>query len=187
MLRVKDGDVPAFEELVLRHRVSVVATVSRMLGGDDADAEDLAQQAFVRVWRSAPRWEPTAKFTTWLFTIVRNLVYNEVRRRSRRPVAAEHTERDREENLNPVEHMSDPGAKTPDQVILSRELEAAVDAAMARLPDNQRMALILRRHEDLPYEEIAAILNLSLQAVKSLLFRARNTMKEALAPYLGED
>jgi RNA polymerase sigma-70 factor, ECF subfamily len=186
MLKVRNGDMAAFASLVTLHRSSVVATISRMLGGDDGDAEDLAQQAFIRVWKSAPRYEPTAKFTTWLFTIVRNLVYNEIRRRTRRPITIEPTGPEREDGESILDRLGDPDAKSPDHLLLRKELEEAVDKAMALLPENQRLALVLRRHENLPYEEIATVLNLSVQAVKSLLFRARNTMKEHLMPYLQD-
>ena len=82
MLRVKTGDVDAFRELVQLHQRRIIVTVARMLG-DEIEAEDVAQAVFIRVWKSAPRWEPTAKFTTWLYTILRNLVFNECRRRAR--------------------------------------------------------------------------------------------------------
>ena len=84
MLKVRDGDVPSFEALVEKHRSRVIGTIYRMLGDLD-ESHDLAQRVFIRVWSSAPRYQPSAKFTTWLFTITKNLVYNESRRRKRRP------------------------------------------------------------------------------------------------------
>ncbi|HRQ90147.1 MAG TPA: sigma-70 family RNA polymerase sigma factor, partial [Bacteroidia bacterium] len=87
MLRVRDGDFEAFEQLVEIHQRAVVGTVAKMLGGP-SDAEDIAQQVFIRVWKSAARYEPQARFTTWLFTIARNLVFNEVRRRQRKPTVS---------------------------------------------------------------------------------------------------
>ena len=83
MLRVKGGDMGAFEQLVELHQHAMIGTAARMLGNVD-DAHDIAQQVFLRVWKSAPRYEPSAKFTTWLFTIMRNLVFNEMRRKGRR-------------------------------------------------------------------------------------------------------
>ena len=82
MSRIKVGDTEALRELIEAHQHRVIGTVAKMLG-DESDAEDIAQQVFVRIWRSAPRYEPTAKFTTWLFKITRNLVFNELRRRKR--------------------------------------------------------------------------------------------------------
>lgn len=178
MLRVKEGDIDAFEELVEIHQHAVIGTVAKMLGGP-IDAEDIAQQVFIRVWKSAPRYTPKAKFTTWLFTITRNLVFNEMRRRQRKP-AVSMNQREEEYHLS----TPDESAQTPGEAALQRELEEAVDAAIQELPEKQRMAVILRRYEDLPYEEIATILQLSLPAVKSLLFRARTQLKESLNRYL---
>ncbi|NNE90545.1 MAG: sigma-70 family RNA polymerase sigma factor [Verrucomicrobiales bacterium] len=179
MLRVKtDGDLEAFEELVEIHQHAVIGTVAKMLGSPN-EAEDIAQMVFVRVWKSAPRYEPQAKFTTWLFTITRNLVFNEVRRRQRKPsVSLE----EREDDF----HLATPDHATaePDANALQHELEKKVDEAIQSLPEKQRMAVVLRRYEDMPYEEIGEILNLSLPAVKSLLFRARAQLKEKLAGYL---
>jgi RNA polymerase sigma-70 factor (ECF subfamily) len=180
MLQVKDGDIKAFEELVVIHQHAVIGTVAKMLGPAGAnEAEDIAQQVFVRIWKSASRYKPQAKFTTWLFTITRNLVFNEMRRRQRKPAVSIN---EREEDF----HIGTPdeSTQTPDAAILQRELEDAVDAAIQALPKKQRMAVILRRYEDMPYEEIGRILSLSLPAVKSLLFRARAELKEALKGYL---
>jgi RNA polymerase sigma-70 factor (ECF subfamily) len=178
MLRVKQGDTRAFEQLVEIHQRSVIGTVMRMLNNLD-DAHDVAQQVFVRVWRSAPRYEPSAKFTTWLFTITRNLVFNEMRRRGRkREVSIESAKEDH--NVEPAS----PQRVQPDASAEREELEAAIDRAIQSLPEKQRLAVTLRRHEDMPYEDICTILNMSLPAVKSLLFRARNELKEKLAPHL---
>lgn len=182
MLRVKDGDDRAFEELVCLHQNAVIGTVARMLGSVD-DAHDIAQQVFLRVWKSAPRYEPTAKFTTWLFTITRNLVFNETRRRSRRREVSLEPETD-EEPPRQFASLTTPG---PDEQAQQDELERALDRAIAALPEKQRLAVVLRRHQELPYEQLCDILGMSLPAVKSLLFRARNELRKALAAYLGED
>jgi len=181
MLRVKTGDMVAFEHLVDRHQHSVVGTVAKMLSGD-ADAEDIAQMVFLRVWRSAPRYEPTAKFTTWLMTITRNLVFNEMRRRQRaRFVPIDGAETDNA----PPPQFEDTGAAQPGEELLKSEMQGAIDAAIAELPENQRLAIVLRRFENMPYEEIARVLHTSVPAVKSILFRARADLKEKLKPYLG--
>src|ERR1051326_5647540 len=157
------GDMAAFEQPVERHQRLVVGTVGRMLG-TNSDAEDIAQQVFVRVWKNVKRYEPRAKFTTWLLKITRNLVFNELRRRSRHPAVPLQSETDEEERP-----LKDENAATPDATLLEHELQEAVDAAIAQLPETQRMAVILRRYEELSYEEIAEALDQSVSAVKSLL------------------
>ncbi len=179
MLRVRDGDVDAFEQLVEKHRHSVIGTATRMLGGG-ADAEDIAQQVFIRVWKSAPRYVATAKFTTWLMTILRNLVFNECRSRSRARLIPIDDQDD-----HPARQLPDTRTSPPGEAALCEELYGEIDAAIAALPENQRLAVILRRYEDMPYEDIAKVLKTSVPSVKSLLFRARGELKARLAAYLG--
>lgn len=181
MMQVRQGDIHAFEKIVEIHQGAVIGTVAKMLGGM-GDAEDIAQQVFIRVWKSAARYEPSAKFTTWMFTITRNLVFNEMRRRQRKP-SVSMDEREQEYNLL----APDETTSAPDQQILENELVQAIDSAIQALPEKQRLAVVLRRYEDRSYEEIADILGLSLSAVKSLLFRARTQLKENLQPYLDPD
>ena len=178
MLLVQQGNITAFEELVEIHQGAVIGTVAKMLG-NSSDAEDIAQQVFLRIWKSAARYQVSAKFTTWMYTITRNLVFNEMRRRKRKP-AVSMDEREEEYNLS----VADEKSATPDQQALENELVQAIDAAIQALPEKQRLAVILRRYEGRPYEEIGGILGLSLSAVKSLLFRARAQLKENLQPYL---
>jgi RNA polymerase sigma-70 factor, ECF subfamily len=179
MERIAVGDHGAFRRLVERHQNAVIGTVAKMLG-NASEAEDISQQVFLRIWRHAKRYRPDAKFTTYLFTITRNLVFNESRRRSRkREVSSD----EHEENSNQF-IAADP-ERQPDAAILQAELQAAVDAAISALPEAQRMAVILRRYEQLSYEEIAAVLDLSVSAIKSLLFRARTTLRESLSGYLN--
>jgi RNA polymerase sigma-70 factor (ECF subfamily) len=173
------GDASAFEQLVERHQRLVVGTVSRMLG-NNSDAEDIAQQVFVRVWKSAKRYVPRAKFTTWLLKITRNLVFNELRRRSRHPQVPLQTEAEEEERPIRDEH-----AVAPDASLLEQELQKAIDSAIADLPEAQRLAVILRRYKELSYEEIAETLDQSVSAVKSLLFRARTELRTSLQRYLS--
>ena len=180
MLRVKHGDTHAFSQLVELHQHAIIGTVTRMLGNVD-DAHDIAQQVFLRVWKSAPRYEPTAKFTTWLYTITRNLVFNETRRRSRRKEVPLESDSD-DDSPRQFASLTTPG---PDQQAQQDELEKALDAAIAALPEKQRLAVVLRRHQELPYEQLCDILKMSLPAVKSLLFRARNELRKSLAAYLG--
>ncbi|HKP04388.1 MAG TPA: sigma-70 family RNA polymerase sigma factor [Chthoniobacterales bacterium] len=179
MQLVSRGDPAAFEKLVERHQRLVVGTVARMLG-NNADAEDIAQQVFVRVWKSASRYVARAKFTTWLLKITRNLVFNELRRRSRHAQVPLHPDPEEEERP-----LRDEGAVAPDASLLEAELQQAIDAAIARLPETQRMAVILRRYEELSYEEIAEALDQSVSGVKSLLFRARTELRASLSRYLS--
>lgn len=175
---VSAGDSGAFEQLVERHQRLVVGTVSRMLG-NNSEAEDIAQQVFVRVWKSATRYVPRAKFTTWLLKITRNLVFNELRRRSRHAQVPLQSESEEEERP-----IRDERAIAPDASLLEQELQKAIDAAIANLPETQRLAVILRRYEELSYEEIAEALDQSVSAVKSLLFRARTELRQSLSHYL---
>lgn len=179
MLRVRDGDLEAFETLVTRHQHSVVGTAAKMLGGA-ADAEDIGQQVFVRVWKHAARYQPSAKFTTWLMTITRNLVFNELRRRRR----SQQVSMDADEGDTIRHQFVDEQAAPPSEEILDSELQEAIDAAIASLPETQRLAIVLRRYESMPYEEIAEVLKTSVPAVKSILFRARAELKARLKKYL---
>jgi RNA polymerase sigma-70 factor (ECF subfamily) len=178
MRLVAGGDTVAFEQLVERHQTLVAGTVARMLGAN-SDVEDIAQQVFIRVWKSAGRYVARAKFTTWLLKITRNLVFNEMRRAKRHPHVPVQIEPEAEEIL-----LKDEATATPDAILLEAELQGAIDKAIALLPEMQRMALVLRRYEELRYEEIADVLDLSVPAVKSLLFRARMELRERLKDYL---
>lgn len=180
MARIKAGDMAALETLIEAHQHRVIGTVAKMLG-DEMDAEDIAQQVFVRVWKSAPRYEPTAKFTTWLFKITRNLVFNEVRRRKRHPASS--LDESLELGDRPMQTI-DRSAKAPDNTLLEAEMQSAIQCAIDALPEAQRMAVILRRYNDAPYEEIAEVLELTVPAVKSLLFRARTDLRKKLRQYL---
>jgi RNA polymerase sigma-70 factor (ECF subfamily) len=178
MQLVARGDTAAFEELIERHQMLVAGTIARMLGSN-SEVEDLAQQVFIRVWKSAPRYVAKAKFTTWLLKIARNLVFNEMRRSKRRAQMPMQIEPDAEEI--PLKDESSPA---PDASLLQSELQEAIDRAITALPEMQRMALVLRRYEELSYDEIAEVLDLSVPAVKSLLFRARTELREHLRGYL---
>ncbi len=178
MAEVARGDAAAFEQLVDRHQGLVIGTVGRMLG-NNSDVEDVAQQVFIRVWKSAPRYRPTAKFTTWLLTITRNLVFNEARRRKRHPAEALDIH-EGEELLVPPDNAE----RAPNAALLEAELQKAIDNAIRALPEKQRLAVVLCRYEDKSYEEIAQVLDLSVPAVKSVLFRARTELRATLNRYL---
>lgn len=182
MLRVKRGDRAAFAELVDKYKQPVMNFIYRRLR-DETEAEDLAQNVFLQVYKSRGRYKQTAKFSTWLFTISHNLCLNELRRRSRHPAESleeTHTEND-EQPPRQIEDKSQ--AAAPDNVLQS-ELAQKIEEALDELPENQRSAILLCRQEDLSYEQIAKILRCSLSATKSLIHRGRETLKEKLKPYL---
>lgn len=179
MRRVAEGDESAFRELVERHQNAVIGTVAKMIN-DATEAEDIAQRTFLRVWKHAKRWRPDAKFTTYLFTITRNLVYNESRRRSRKKeVSAE--ERHDDSGFEPAGDAR----SEPDSEALKSEMHDEIDRAIRELPEAQRTAVILYSYESMPYEEIAKVLDSSVSSVKSLLFRARGTLREKLSHHMG--
>lgn len=182
MLRVKRGDMAAFTELVEKYKQPVMNLIYRYLH-DAAEGEDIAQNVFVQVHRSANRYLASAKFSTWLFTITRNLCLNELRRRSRHPAdSLEATFADSEDA--PARQYEDFATHSPPDKMLQQELEQKVVQAMNELPEAQRSAMILCRQEDVSYEEIAQVLGCSLSATKSLIHRARETLKLKLKPYL---
>ena len=182
MLRVKRGDRQAFEELVNKYRQPVMNLVYRALG-DATEAEDVAQNVFVQVYKSADRYRVSAKFTTWLFTIARNLCLNEIRRRSRHPtdsLEAPHPEHEGQ----PLRQFEDAKTFSPPDALLHGELEHKIQQALSELPENQRLAILLCRQDELSYEDIAKVLGCSLSATKSLIHRGRETLKQKLKPYL---
>ena len=182
MLRVKRGDVTAFEQLVEKYKQPIVNLAYRMLRDLD-EAEDLAQNVFVRVYQSAHRYEVSAKFSTWIFTIARHLCLNEIRRRTRHP--AESLDGNPMENEDAApRQFEDIKTFSPPQAFLHSELEGKIQEALGDLPEKQRMALTLCRQDELSYEEIADVLECSLSATKSLIHRARETLKSKLKPYL---
>ena len=182
MLRVKRGDRAAFAELVEKYKQPVLNFVFRSLH-DEAESEDVAQNVFLQVYKSRARYQRTAKFSTWLFTIARNLCLNELRRRSRHP-AESIEEAHAEQQDQPRQQFEDKSQMAPPEKLLQSELVKKIEEALAELPENQRTAILLCRQEDLSYEEIARILRCSLSATKSLIHRGRETLKEKLKPYL---
>jgi len=167
MLRFQKGDAAAFDELVVRHQKAVLNIAWRYCG-DRAVAEDLAQEIFVKVWRAKGSYQPSARFSTWLYRIAVNRCLNEIRSRPKKsPLPVEET-------------LEEPAGARPDDDLDRAEVRHAVRRAVDDLPANQRMAVILSRFHELSYEEIAEAMSVSLEAVKSLLFRARENLKIAL-------
>jgi len=182
MLRVKRGDRGAFEDLVNKYKQPVMNIICRTIG-DATEAEDLCQNVFVQVFKSADRYRVSAKFSTWLYTITRNLCLNEIRRRSRHPADSldvTHPDND----AQPLRQFEDTKNPSVPETLLREELERKIQQALAELPDNQRIAILLCRQEDVSYEEISRVLGCSLSATKSLIHRGRETLKQRLKPYL---
>jgi RNA polymerase sigma-70 factor (ECF subfamily) len=182
MLRVKDGDMQAFEALADKYKQPLVNLMYRMLRDMD-EAEDLAQNVFIRVYQSAGRYEVSAKFSTWIFTIARRLCLNEIRRRGRHPAESLEATRSDDDD-QPARQFEDVRAFTAPEEFLHGELEEKIQQALAELPEKQRLAIALCRQDDLSYEDIAKVLDCSLSATKSLIHRGRETLKEKLKPYL---
>jgi RNA polymerase sigma-70 factor (ECF subfamily) len=186
MVEFQRGDDGAFRRLVL-HYGERIAAFFRRAGADAASAEDLAQEAFLRVARARDRYEPTARFTTWLHRILFRMAMNDRQRnRWRRAVPiAPSRRRDESEPAHPEpmeERRSDPA-----EAVSLLELRERVRGAVADLPEPQRTALLLHRFEGCSYDEVGAALELSLPAVKSLLFRARENVRKRLLPLLAHE
>ena len=186
MLRVRDGDAGAFEELVGLWQDRLV-TLFRHHTGDYSTAEDLAQEVFLRVYRARAGYQPTAKFSTWIHTIANN-VASDLRQRAYRRL-------ERGVPMNVSASQSGIGleqiavaasGQRPARQADRGELQDIVRRAIAGLGDNQRMAVLLAKFEECSYDEIAAAMGLSVPAVKSLLHRAREQLREALEPYERE-
>ncbi len=186
MLALKAGDEGAFPALVQRHMAAVLNLAYRYLG-NRADADDLAQEIFLKVHRARSRWRPEAKFTTWLYRVAANACLNELRSRKHRPThgaapLAEGGGQAWDAAAGATRAELDPHA-TAERAELHAQVRAAVDA----LPERQRLALLLNKFHGLGYEELASALEMSVPAVKSLLVRAREGVRARIEPYLESD
>jgi len=182
MLEHGRGSEEAFAELVRRHQRGVLNYIYRMVHYRQI-AEELSQEVFVALVKNARRYQPTAKFTTYLYTIASNIVSKEWTRQKRRPrlfsLSGWWSGHDDEDTFDPVEHASDENANVL-MAFQQGEISEAVNAALKYLPEHQREAFVLRRFQDLSYEEIAAILDVPVGTVKSRVVRA----ERGLRPYL---
>ena len=186
MLRVKDDDAAAFEELMLRYQNRLVSLLAHLVGKRDM-AEDLAQDVFLRVYRARKRYVPGSKFSTWLFTIANNVASNALRGLSRRREVDYRPNNPNESAGNPLEAAAvDASALMPTRQADKAELRQVVQLAVATLNERQRMAVLLSKFEHLSYVEIAEIMEMSPQAIKSLLSRARSKLREVIEPYLEQ-
>ncbi|MFM7293090.1 MAG: RNA polymerase sigma factor [Planctomycetia bacterium] len=184
MLRVRDGDAAAFEQLVGLWQGRLV-TLFLHLTGDHATAEDLAQEVFLRVYRARDRYQPTAKFTTWVHTIANNVASDLKQRSYRRREHGVPANVSASSNAIGLEQIAVAASGLlPTRLADRTELQAVVQRALGTLNERQRMAVLLAKFEQCSYEEIAAAMDLTVPAVKSLLFRARDQLREAIAPYM---
>lgn len=184
MLAVRDDNAAAFDELMLRYQNRLVTVLEHLVGRRD-QAEDLAQEVFLRVYRARKRYVVGAKFSTWLYTIANHVASNALRSRSRRPevnLTARATESGPTATLDKMA-LAASGAM-PTRVADKAELRDVVRAALAGLSERQRMAVLLNKFEGMSYADIATAMEMSPQAIKSLLSRARMNLKEILEPYL---
>ena len=182
MLRVKQGDDAAFDYLVQKYRRAMLSFMFRM-AHNSAAAEDLAQEVFLRVYRSRENYEPSAKFTTWLYRIATNLAVNHAR----------DTKHDRPENMASLDEPDEESGQTLDvadqtmtveQNIIRQERLNAIRAKVQALPERQRMAVLMHKYQQMDYRQIAEVLKLSESATKSLLFRAYETLRGQLAEFV---
>lgn len=180
MLEFQEGNKASFEALMRKYFPRLLNFIYRYVGSREA-AEDLAQEVFIRVYKSGANYQPKSKFQTWIFTIARNLSLNELRRNKYKTVSLDAPlYSDEGEMKRQVEDMKKVG---PSQNMLCKEREGAVKAAINDLPESQRVAVLLRRYEQFSYEEIARTMNISAKAVKSLLSRAKENLKNKLAKW----
>ena len=186
MLRAKQGDQTAFTQLVTNYQDRLVGVLAHMLQNKEA-AEDLAQEVFLRIYRARHGYEPTAKFSTWLFRIANNLANNLRRDSGRRREIALSVNDSGPLGPRPGERMiAEKSGLMPTRQFDKSEMCSMVQAALATLNEKQRMAVLLHKFEEMSYTDIAAALDMTPAAVKSLLSRARDNLREKLEPYVKQ-
>ena len=186
MLQVRDGKPGAFEAVVERHKQRVFGVLYRVFGRRQ-DLEDLAQEVFLRVYRARRRYRPSAKFSTWLYTITTRVAFNAMRTRARRPtVPMADAAPGRDVDTSGDAGMAVSAEPAPDHALQHKELVETVRQAIDRLPRQQRVALVLNKFEGLSYQDIAETLGMTVAAVRSLLARARANLRDSLLPALKQ-
>jgi RNA polymerase sigma-70 factor (ECF subfamily) len=186
MLRVRDDEAGSFEELVERFQHRLVGVMHHLVGNAE-EAEDLAQEVFLRVYRARKKYHPRCKFSTWLFTIANNLALNSLRSRQRKPVVPLAVHDSGPLGPRPAEQLVRDRGTGPVQKVQQQELAAQIRQALEGLNERQRMAVVLNKFEDMNYAEIALVMGLTVKAVKSLLSRARMNLRAALTGYIYMD
>ncbi len=186
MLRVRADDQRAFSELVEKFQQRLVGLMHHILGHKQ-DAEDLAQEVFLRVYRNRHSYSPKAKFSTWLFTIANNLALNAIRDRKRRRTLSFESNESSANGMTSQSFIPPARGPTPEHRADQAELAEVIRRAMEELNDRQRVAVVLNKFEDMSYAEIAHVMTLSEKAVKSLLSRARQQLRARLKNYISLD
>lgn len=185
MLAFKAGDEGAFRQLIERNQSKVFAMIVRLVG-DHGQVEDLTQEVFVRIFRTAKRYEPMAKFSTWLYRISANVALNAIRtQRKSRTTQLEMPDGDDESSWR--RDVPDEDMPAPSSSLDVQELADKLREAIDQLPESQRVAILLNKYEHMSYQDIAAVLDCSTMAVKSLLSRARCGLRDQLVRYLGPE
>ena len=183
MLEVRGGSATAFEELVVRYQARLVRVLEHLVGRREL-AEDLAQEVFLRVYRSRQQYVVGAKFATWLFTIANNVASNALRDRSRRPEVTLAGSESGPLGVRPMDRLVQASSSgMPTRQIDKAELRQVVRMALESLSQRQRLAVLLNKFEGMSYADIANAMELSPQAIKSLLSRARENLRQMLEPY----
>jgi len=182
MLRVADGDAAAFAELTERYTPRVFGHFCRQFG-DRAEAEDLTQEVFLRLYRSRARYQPKARFGTWVFHIMQNVLRNALRNKRRHPCVRLDLTAGADEDRLPEVMLSDRG-EAPSRRLERRELAGVVRAAVSELAGRQRTAVELHQFENCTYAEVAAELDMTPKAAKGLLYRARNQLRHRLTGFM---
>jgi RNA polymerase sigma-70 factor, ECF subfamily len=182
MLQVRQGNAAAYEELVKKHERRVIGFLEHMVSPDQA--EDLAQEVFLRVFRARENYEPGARFATWLFTIMHNVASNSLRKKSRNMEVQLHGDAQTSGAMSIEQLALSASGQMPTRQLDRRELQDIVRFAIQSLNERQRMVVLMSKFEGMSYQEIGEALDLTPQAVKSLVSRARNNLKDILAPYV---
>jgi RNA polymerase sigma-70 factor (ECF subfamily) len=183
MLAVREGEAQAFEQLVEKYQQRLVGILHHLVGDAD-EAEDLAQEVFLRVFRARKKYRARAKFSTWLFTIANNLALTALRRRNRKATLPLPTRDSGPLGPRPAERLVRDKSAPPAQHLQQEELAAVVRQALEELNERQRVAVLLNKFEEMSYAEIGEVMGLSTKAVKSLLSRARTNLRQALQSYI---
>lgn len=183
--RALDGDIVGFEKLVTRYQNKIIGYVGRMLDGDREEAEDIAQETFIKAYRSLDSFRGQASFSTWLYKIATNLCIDRARTRKRRPQQAYSLD-------EPIDKDEDEGAREipdtryePTKGVERDEMRALVRETVAEMPEKMRQVLIMCDLQGMPYEDISAVLDVPLGTVKSRLFHARADLARRLRPYMS--
>lgn len=184
MLRAKDGDSAAFEELVVNYQDRLVHVFVHLVGNQET-AEDLAQETFLRIYRSRHGYVPTAKFSTWLFKIANNLASNSRRSKGRRR-EVDISSPDGDAPRTEEELLAEKSAMMPTRQLDKKEMAQVVQSALTSLSDRQRLAVLLHKFEEMSYADIGLTMDLSEAAVKSLLSRAREALRVKLENYVKQ-